>query len=189
MSMSLKRLTVDQYEQMVANGILPETNRFELIEGKLVEKMTKRPAHSVVAGLCMDAIQALLAPGWHIRPDQPVRIPSQRSEPEPDIAVVRGERAKYLDRHPGPDDVALVVEIAQTTAAKDRRLARVYGPGGIPVYWIVNLPRRRLEVYENPAHGQYPAPTILEEGESVDLTIGGRVLGQIAVADLLPRRP
>ncbi len=70
----------------------------------------------------------------------------------------------------------------QMTAATDTGIA-----GGIPACWIVNLPTRQLEVYLNPVNGSYPTPTILGETESVDLIIGGQVIGQIAVADLLPR--
>ena len=99
---------------------------------------------------------------------------------------MRGDIADYATRHPGPDDVALVVEATRTTVAKDRKLARVYGGGGIPVYWIVNVPKRRLEVYSNPTEGAYPAPTILAETESVELVIAGQVVGTIVVADLLP---
>ena len=63
-----------------------------------------------------------------------------------------------------------------------------YGAAGIPVYWIVNIPNRQLEVYPNPAGGVYPAPVWLGESESVDLIIDGQAVGRIAVADLLPRR-
>jgi hypothetical protein len=80
----------------------------------------------------------------------------------------------------------IVVEVTRTTAAKDRRLARLYGGGNIPVYWIVNVADRQLEVYSNPAGGAYSAPTILGEAESVDLVIAGAVVGRIAVADRLP---
>jgi Uma2 family endonuclease len=192
MSTITKRLSVDQYDQMVENGILPETNRFELIEGNLVEKMTKRPSHSVVTGLCLDAIEAVLPSGWHTRVEQPVRIPSRDSEPEPDVTVARGKRTDFLDRHPGPEDVALVVEVTGSSVAKDRALARTYGGGGIPAYWIVNVPRRRIEVYEGPGPkqgrvGRYQAPKILGATESVDLIIDGQVVGRIAVAELLPR--
>ena len=72
-----------------------------------------------------------------------------------------------------------------------RGRARVYGRGGIPLYWIVNVPRRRLEVYAHPVPGAltggaYPTPKILAETESLELVIRGQVVGQIAVADLLP---
>jgi len=194
MSTASRGLTVKQYDRMVERGILPETNRFELIEGRIVEKDVKNLAHPTATRRTMRAIERLLPPGWHVRKEDPVRIPNRRSEPEPDLAVVRGDDDAYEDRHPGPQDVALVVEVTRSSVAKDRKLARVYGRGGIPVYWIVNLPRRRLEVYSHPVPvapiaGAYPPPTILGEGESVDLTIGGQVAGRIAVADLLPRRP
>jgi len=209
-----KRLTVDQYDQMVENGILPETNRFELIQGRIVEKDVKNPAHSTAAEQSRRAIQRVLPAGWDTRQEQPVRIPNRRSEPEPDVSVVRGAVKDYATRHPGPEDVALVVEITRSSVAKDRALARVYGGGGIPAYWIVNVPSRRLEVYTAAPRagdqetsgagedfncstaqpstalaersGAYPAPMILRETESVDLIIQGQVVGRISVADLLP---
>ncbi len=195
MSTITKRLTVDQYDQMVEHGILPETNRLELINGRIVEKEVKNPDHATATRRTMRAIERLLPPGWHVRKEDPVRIPNRRSEPEPDLAVVRGDDDAYENRHPGSEDVALVVEVTRSSVAKDRRgeprvrgRARVYGGGGIPAYWIVNLPRRRLEVYSSPVNGTYPTPAILQETESVDLVLDGQLIGHVAVADLLPSR-
>ena len=106
--------------------------------------------------------------------------------------MVRGGIDDYEDRHPGPEDVALVGEVAESTLTDDRAMAMTYGGGGIPVYWIVNLAGRQLEVYTHPEPGAriggaYPAPTILGEPESVELIIEGQVVGMIAVAKLLPR--
>jgi Uma2 family endonuclease len=189
MSAVTKGLTVETYDKLVAHGILPETNRLELIEGKLVEKMTKGEKHSGSSERSWRAIHHLLPSGWHVRIEKPVRVPAAKSEPEPDVSVARGEVEDYDDHHPGPGDIALVVEVTRTSAAKDRKLARVYAAGNIPVYWVVNVPKRQLEVYANPTGGVYPAPTILREGQSVDLVIGGQVVGQIRVMDLLPKRP
>ena len=186
MSTITKGLSVEDYEAMVDSGILPETNRFELIEGRIVEKDVKSPEHSAGSEGCWRVIDRALPPGWHVRIEKPVRIPNRASEPEPDVSVARGAWRDYARRHPGPQDLALVVEITRTTAAKDRALARVYGPGGIPVYWIVNVPDRQLEVYADPVAGAYPPPVILGEADSVDLVIAGAVVGRIAVADLLP---
>ena len=102
--------------------------------------------------------------------------------------MVGGGIDDYEDRQPGPEDVALVVEVAESTLADDRAMAVPYGGGGIPVFWIVNIPGRQLEVYANPAGGAYPAPTILAEKESVDLRQPGvRLSAGSPVADLLPR--
>ena len=182
------RLSVEKYETMVASGAFASANRFELIEGKLVEKMTKGRRHSATSELSWRAINAALPSGWHVRIEKPVRIPARDSEPEPDVSVARGSIQDYLELDPGPSDVALVVEVAESTLADDRDMAGTYGGGGIPVYWIVNVNGRQLEVYANPAGGAYPAPRILGETESVELVIDGRVVGQIAVADLLPSR-
>jgi len=148
------------------------------------------PLPPTATELTRRAIERFLPAGWFVRKEDPVRIPNRRSEPESDLSVVRGDIKDYATRHPEPDDVALVVEVTRTSVAEDRRgeprlRARVYG-GGIPVYWIVNVPRRRLEVYANPIGGAYPSPTILGETESVKLIIWGQVVGQIAVAGLLP---
>ena len=188
MSTAIRSLTVDQYDQMVKYGVLPETNRLELINGKIEEKELKSPEHCTAKLLTQQAISQLLPPGWHTRQEGPVRISSRKSEPEPDVSVVRGGIEDYLARHPGPEDVALVVEVTRSSGTKDRRFVRIYGGGGIPAYWIVNLPKRRLEVYERPVAGRYPAPRILKESDLVDLVLDGKVVGQIPVADLLPSR-
>jgi Uma2 family endonuclease len=174
---------------MVEAGVFTKSDRLELIDGKLVEKMTKGRRHSASSELCWRLIDALLPPGWHVRIEKPVRIPERDSEPEPDVSVARGSIEDYLELDPGPANVALVVEVSESTLADDRAMAETYDGGGIPVYWIINLIDRQLEVYANPVGGAYPAPTILAETECVDLTIGGQVVGRIAVTDLLPSRP
>jgi Uma2 family endonuclease len=187
MSTITKRLSVDQYDQMVEHGILPETNRFELINGRIVEKDMKGPVHRVTVGRTLRAIERLLTPGWHAVKEEAVRIPNRRSEPEPDVSIVRGSIDDYAKHHPGAADVALVVEVTRTTATKDRKLARVYGAGGIPVYWIVNVPKRQLEVYTDPdPAGGYRSRVDYRPGQDVPVIIDGQEVGRIAVMDLLP---
>ena len=187
MSPTTKRLTVDQYDQMVENGILPQTNRLELIEGRIVEKARQSPPQAFSSESCRDALASLVPASWHVRCGNPVRVPARDSEPEPDVSVVRGQIRDYCDHHPGPEDVALVVEVVRWDVTEERRLAATYGGGGIPVFWIVNVAGRTLEVYADPTGGAYPAPKILDETESVDLIIQGQVVGEIVVANLFPR--
>jgi Uma2 family endonuclease len=188
------RLTVDQYEAMAEAGILTEHDRLELIEGLLVKKMTKKPDHSAGSESSWRAIHRLLPAGWHVRIEKPVRITARDSMPEPDVSVARGDHNDYVQVDPGPADVALVVEVARSSIAADRALAKTYGGGGIPVYWIVNVADRQLEVYAHPVpgariEGAYPDPTILPESATADLILAGQVVAQIPVADLLPRKP
>ena len=182
------RVSVDQYEAMIRKGIFTKHDRLELIEGILVEKMTKGTRHSTASEKCRRAIERVVPDGWHLRIEKPVRIPGGSSEPEPDLSVVRGEIDDYEGRNPEPADVAAIVEVSESSLAVDRtRMARIYGGSGIPVYWIINLIDRQLEVYCNPAVGVYPPPTVFHESESVTLTLGDQQIGPIAVADLLPR--
>ncbi|MGC8642396.1 MAG: Uma2 family endonuclease [Isosphaeraceae bacterium] len=182
MSTVTKGFTVDQYDALVENGILPETNRFELIDGRIEEKDMKGPQHRTATERTRQAIDRLLPSGWHTSQEAPVRLPNRDGEPEPDVSVIRGTIDDYPDRHPGPDDVALVVEVTRSTVAKDRALIPVYDAGGIPIYWIVNIPDRQLEVYTS------SGAIVLTEDQYVDLVIDGQVVGQIAVAELLPRK-
>ena len=181
-------ITVDQYERMIDAGTIGEDEPVELIEGRLVSKMTKKPDHMSASGRARCAIEHALPSGWHARIEGPVRIPSRDSEPEPDLAVVRGEIDHYEDRHPDPRDVALVVEIAKSSLAEDCKLAVTYGGGGIPVYWIINLVHRQLEVYARPNNGTYASSTILTQNDLVDLILDGQIIAQIRVSDLLPTR-
>jgi Uma2 family endonuclease len=193
MSTTTKLITVDEYEAMVDSGEITPSDRLVLIEGRLVKKMTKFPPHTTATILCYHALQDLLLPGWHARKEDPVRIHGRNSEPEPDVAVARGDDKTYARRHPNETEIAMLVEVADSSLADDRALAATYGATGIPVYWIVNIPDRQLEVYSSPTgprqdggEGGYLIIQVLLETESVDLIIAGRILGRIAVADLLP---
>jgi Uma2 family endonuclease len=181
-STTTQRLTVAEYDRMVEVGTLGEDDQVELIEGRLVQKMSKSPAHRVTVQRMLRAIERLLPPGWYVAKEDPVCIPQRDSEPEPDVSVVRGSIDDYADHHPGPGDVALVVEVTRTSVAKDQALASVYLDGGIPVYWIVNLVDRQVEVYT----AELAEPVILGEHDHAELVLAGQLAGRIAVAELLP---
>jgi Uma2 family endonuclease len=187
----LYRMTVDEYERMVTSGVIPSRNRIHLINGYLVDKMTQNPPHVIAVNRSRDELDGIKPPGWHLRSAQPIRLPGQDSEPEPDHCLARGGNDDYLDGHPEPADIALVVEVADTSLADDRDYAtRLYGPAGIPVCWIVDLRGRRVEVYTGPGPAGYGATAIFAEGQSVPVVIGDQEAGRIAVSDILPpRRP
>ena len=114
----LHRMTVDEYERMAESGVLDDP-QVELINGLLVKKMVKKPRHVSACELVAGALEAILPKGWYIREQNPLRIPDY-NEPEPDLVIARGSRGRYATSHPGPDDVALVVEVADTSLGKDR---------------------------------------------------------------------
>ncbi len=183
----LYRMTLEEYEAMVASGAFKGRNRCHLINGFLVEKMTQDPPHTIADILCGDELDRVIPSGWHVRPAKPVRLPGQATMNEPDRCVVRGSARDYLGRDPGPGDIALIVEVADSSLAADRELGtKVYGPAGIPLYWIINLVDRQVEVYTGPGAGGYQSRAVFTPGQVVPVAIGGQQLGAIAVVDVLP---
>ena len=181
------RLTVDQYDRMVRDGRLDEHARVELLAGVLVRKMPKNPDHVWAVTEIDEVLNACRSESWHDRKEAPVRI-SEYDEPEPDLAIVRGTRAAFRGRHPGPGDLALVVEVGSTSLEDDQgvRLDR-YARAAIPVYWIVNLRDRRVEVHTDPdqAEGRYGNRVDFGPGEQAPVMIDGQEVGRIPVGDLL----
>jgi Uma2 family endonuclease len=184
----LYRMSVDEYEALVESGGLKSRNHFHLINGYLVAKMTQNPPHRVADELCgAELARVVPRDRYHVAAAKPVRLPGQDSEPEPDRCVVRGTFRDYEDHHPGPNEIALIVEVADTSLAEDRTLAtEVYGPARIPVYWIVNLADRQVEVYTGPAPEGYLSTEVFPEGQCVPVVIDGQQVGLIAVSDILP---
>jgi len=178
------RITVEEYEAMLAAGIYTDRDRLDLIEGRLVRKMTKGRRHSRGSENSRHAIERVLPPGWHLELEKPVRLLTRDTLHEPDIFVARGGADDYEDLDPGPPDVALVVEVSDSSLADDRAMAHTFLGGGIPVYWLVDVADRQLEVYR----GAPAAPTVIGEDGHVDLILDGQVVARVAVADLLPRQ-
>jgi Uma2 family endonuclease len=182
----LYRLTVDEYERLADAEVLVD-RRVELIGGYLVRKMTTKPPHVWAVDAARQLLELLVPDGWYIREEKPVRIPDF-DEPEPDLAVVMGTRDRYGERHPGPDDVGLLVEVADSSLARDRgpKLA-AFARSGIPIYWIVNLIDRQVEVFANPrSDGLYSDCQIYLPGDQVPVFIAGSDAGRIAIAEILP---
>ena len=187
--MPLRRFTVDEYHRMIEDGYFAADERFELLEGLIVEKMSKNPPHESIVARARRVLDRRLPPGWHVRVQSTVTTPD--SEPEPDLAIVPGDELDYFHRHPGASDTALVVEVADSTLRDDQTIKyRVYARAGFTPYWILNVPGRRIRVYEQPS-GDVAAPSYLREveygpGQAVSLVVGGTQIGPVPVDELLP---
>jgi Uma2 family endonuclease len=184
---SVFRLNIEKYEAMVRSGVFTKHDRLHLINGILVAKMTKKPSHVIACEKSRDSLLRAIPAGWRVMVEAPVRIPDF-SEPEPDIALARGHAEDYEERHPLPPDIALIVEVADSSLKQDRDLEVVYAGGGIQVYWIVNLIDQQVELYSDPGPSGYRVRAIFKSGQRIPLKIDGVMVGEIAVDDMLPRR-
>jgi hypothetical protein len=188
-SADLLRLTLEQYHRMGETGVLTPDHRVELLDGLLVSKPKKKPPHAVATELTRTALAGVIPAGWSVRVQEPITLDD--SETEPDLALVPGSPRTYVPRHPFPAEVALVVEVADTSLARDRDWKkRIYARNGIAAYWIVNLVDRVLEVYADPSGPvltpDYGTAKFLSLTDRADVRIGGTVAGTVAVADLFP---
>jgi Uma2 family endonuclease len=159
----------------------------ELIDGMMIEKMTQYPPHSLADGLCDDELARVVPPGWHARGAKPVRLPPQDAKPEPDRCVVRGTKLDYAFIDPGPGDIALVVEVADSSLEQDRgRKLSAYARAGIPVYWIVNVVECQVEVYTMPSGETYRSREDYQPGQTFAAIIAGSNVGEISVDAIFP---
>lgn len=181
------RITVRRYHELINQGVFSENERCELLEGVVVEKMTKNPPHVVANRRCEQRFASLLPPGWHVRSQDPLTL--AQSEPEPDVAIVRGRFEDYATRHPAGDDVALVVEVADASLATDRYKVEIYAAAGIPCYWILNLVDRVVEVYTSPvtagAKSSYANVRRCAANDEIAVFLADQEVARLSVADLL----
>ncbi len=185
----LLRFSRRQYERMIDRGFLDEDDPIELLDGLLLVKEPQSGPHRTAVLLVAKALERAFGDGWFVQTHSPI-ILDDRSEPEPDVCVVRGSLRDYTDTHPRRP--ALVVEIAQSgIGIARRRKAAAYARAGIADYWIVNLVDRVLEVHREPAR---PGPTLRRWSYvSIETLDAAAVIAPLAapsaevrVADLLP---
>jgi Uma2 family endonuclease len=183
------RLSVEQYHEMIRTGILTEDDPVELLNGWLVPKMTKTPRHRMVTKLVYGALEDRVPQGWYVDSQEPVTLAV--SEPEPDVVIVRGQTRDYADRHPGPGDVGLVVEVSDSSLDRDSEFKRrIYAEARIPHYWVVNLIAGRIETYagrsaESAGDFDYQRRDYVA-GESVPVFLDGQEVSRVNVSEILP---
>ncbi|MEG4029026.1 MULTISPECIES: Uma2 family endonuclease [unclassified Microcoleus] len=183
------RLSIEQYHAIIQAGILTDDDSVELLEGWLVFKMPKNPPHRVTTRLVRTALENILPRGWYVDSQEPITL--SNSEPEPDIVVVRGDTRQYLDRHPGAEDIAVIIEVSDTTLQRDRTVKKqIYARAGIAMYWIVNLVEGLVELYSQPLveveQPDYSQRLDFGRSAVIPIIIEGIEIGAIAVDALLP---
>lgn len=162
-----KRFTVQQYHQMSEASILAADDHVELIEGEIIEMAPIGSRHAA----CVDRLNRLLnrrlGEQALIRVQNPLYL-GERSEPQPDIAIVQIRADYYETGHPQPQDVLLLVEVADTTLEFDRSIkTSLYANVGIPEVWIVDLSSLAIEIYREPSADGYKSVRRVQRNQTI----------------------
>ena len=172
-----RRFTRAEYYRMAEAGILGEDDRVELIEGEIVQMSPPGNRHIAFVISLSNLLTLRLAGRALVSTQNPVVL-TDDTEPQPDVTVLR--RRAYKDRRVSADDVALLIEVADTSLSYDRRTKLpLYARAGIPEYWIVDCAAEAVEVYRNPSEDRYrdvsrfaaPAALRLQAFPDIELTL------------------
>lgn len=184
----VRRWSVAEYEELTERGLLTADDNVELLEGWIVPQMTHNPPHDSTIQRLLDSFYDFLDRQW--RPRGQSAITTADSVPEPDLAIVPGPTGRFDERRPTMGEIQLVVEVADATLTRDRRKREIYAAASIPVYWIVNLNRRVVEVYSQPDPDarKYAAEQTFGEDDSIPVVIAGQKMCEIPVSRILPAK-
>ena len=153
------RVNVDEYRRMGAAGVFARGERLEMIDRANVDIPPVGSRHAVIVTLISDrltrAVELARGDAAHVRNQMPLRLEPD-SEPQPDVTIVRGEPRDYWHEHPGPSDVLLAVEVAESTLRFDLHVkARLYAAHRIPEYWVVDVEAEQIVVLREPTNEGY----------------------------------
>jgi Uma2 family endonuclease len=180
-----KKFTRQEVEHLTAEGFF-EGQRYELIDGDLIDKMGQKPPHPFAIQTFFEVLVRIFGFGF-VRGQSSLDVSDadrERNEPEPDIVVTEHAKTHYLDHHPRGEECLLVAEVSDTTLRLDlTRKAGLYARAGVREYWVLDLKGRRLVVHRRPRDGGYRSIQFFNESDNVSLEDRTEI---ISVAELLP---
>ena len=177
------RWTLEKYHSAIAAGVLDGSDKVELLFGKLVPMSPVGVLHGkTVKNIARRLMHALPESDYVVGVQDPVTLVDD-SEPEPDLFVATGPLRNY-NHHPYPDDLLLVIEVSDSTLARDKSAKKFsYAVAGIVEYWIINIYEKQIERFldPRPTEGNYATQEIFRRGE----TVRSLHVGNFAVDELL----
>ncbi len=196
------RMTYETYAKIAELEVIRREDHVVLLDGILVQTMTKGPEHINAVDRGEEVLKAALPPGWMVRDEDPIALrdgPGGDSAPEPDLAVLIGTRERYENRHPEAFDVGSIVEVASSPAAfrVERNGLYRYAHAMIPTVWIVALHDRTIHIFTEPtgpgSDPKYGRVEVKRSGELLEVVLPSStpdqpptILGPIAVASFFP---
>lgn len=150
---------------MGESGVLKPDARVELLDGRIIDMEPIGPFHGGSVNRLNRLFNTLSKGRWLVTAQNPVHL-DDYSEPQPDLMLVKPAPDDYTTRHPRPEDVFLLIEVAQTSLGYDRgQKLPAYGRAGIVEVWIINLADQIIEVYREPHFNGYGSKAILRAGD------------------------
>jgi Uma2 family endonuclease len=161
-----RRFTVDEYHRMGEAGILADDCRIELIAGDIVVREPIGPWHAGTIARLIRLWTSRLGERAVVQIQNPVELPEEDSEPQPDVTLLRPRGDFYTTVHPRAEDVLLLIEVADTTLTADRRVRMpLYARAGVREAWLLDLSGDRVEVYREPAREGHRDVGSFERGQ------------------------
>lgn len=183
-STKVRQWTVNDYHRMLDAGILAESDRVELLNGEIIEMSPQRPPHTTATKRAYDYFKPLLSGKADVRSQSPI-ILSSLSEPEPDIAVVAIDELEYSLSHPKPNDIFLLIEVADSTLARDLgEKAKAYSKANIQEYWLVDIKERQVHIFLHPDGDTYQQKRLKSEDNSCSILAFPDI--EVSISQLLP---
>jgi Uma2 family endonuclease len=162
----LRRWTVEEYHRMIQAGILATADQVELLDGEIVYMSPQGPPHAGTTQKSDEYLKPKLSQQASVRVQLPITLST--SEPEPDLAIVRRRDDMYAMGHPEPEDVLLLIEVADTTLNYDlNQKAKIYGKAGIQEYWVIDVAGRKIYVMREPYETGYRSQVVLSGGDRI----------------------
>jgi Uma2 family endonuclease len=159
------RFSVEDYYRMAETGVLRPDARVELLDGEIIDMSPIGPFHGGVVNRLTRLFTLLSKNRWLVSPQNPLRL-NDRSEPEPDVMLLKPSPDDYMSRHPRPEDVFLLIEVSDASLTTDiEKKLPAYGRAGVMEVWIVNLEESAIEIYREAQFNGYGSKTVLRAGD------------------------
>ena len=179
-------ISVARFSEMVRLGIIGGHDPVNLWQGRLVERPLPTRPHAIALTAGYLALIDLLPENVGVESQQPLAFRREASVIQPDLMVLRGRSTDFRREFPTTADISLLGEVADRTLSEDRKFAHLYAAEGIPVYWIVNIPDRRIEVYAGPSAEGYAVCTLVGPDDELPVVVDGREVGWLRGRKLMP---
>ncbi len=167
--MNISQMTVKEYDSLIEKGIFTKYDRIELLNGTVVQKMSKSPVHCILTDIISQLFYRIFEAKAIVRNQNPIWL-DEFSEPEPDIVLAISKENEYENSHPTPAEIYLILEVSDSTLGYDQTTKdEAYARAGIRQYLVLNVPEKLLEDYREPSADGFQSKQTYRAGQQFNL--------------------